>query len=117
MKRKLLVLLVAITLITGSGCSMMRNTHAASAGINGAGTVAVVGPVMLGAFVGKLYWGRVTADLEPGDSMELSDQHQFSADVGVASTEISGDGDATGTMDRHLKIEVIPTEGGSWEAQ
>ncbi len=111
MKRITILLVVCLCVLPLMGC---LNTRVLTGGVNGAASVAVIGPVVIGAFVGKMYAGVVDADLAEGEGVLVKDEHGFNGVAGVASTSGGdtgeGTGDASGQMDRKFEVDIYQAE-------
>ncbi len=108
MKRIMIVVLLCLMCVPLTGC---LNTRVLTAGVNGVGTVASVGPIMVGAFAGKMYAGVVDADLADGEGVIVTDKHGFAGVAGIAAVGgMDANGDASAQMDREFSADIYQAD-------
>lgn len=109
MRTSAILFLVGMLSIGSMGCA--GNTRILAGGVNGVGTVASVGPLIIGAFAGKAYLGVIDADLAEGEGVIVTDEHGFNGLAGVGTVgNVDADGNAEGQMDREFKVDIYQAE-------
>lgn len=110
MKRITILLLLCLMCIPVVGCGGL-NTRVLTGGVNGVGSVAVIGPIIIGAFGGKMYAGIVEADLESGEGLLVTDKHGFAGAAGIGTIGgVDANGDANAQMDRDFSADIYQAE-------